>query len=98
MKQSFYLIVKRYNKLLLANNFVISHENDLIYNVLNAFHQLETARSETDLFIAGVISDSIEISRILKPYFENISQLKTEELIINTENITNRLLVYLSQN
>lgn len=95
--KNFYLIVKRNNKLLLANTFQVSHKNDLIYNVINTFQQLETARTETDLFIDGVFSDNSEITELLKPYFENISSLKTDELVINQEITNNRLLLYLSQ-
>jgi len=98
MKKYFYLIVKRNNKLLLASSFLYSHQNDLVYNVLNTFQQLETARSETDLIIADVISDSNEIKSLLHPFFENISMLKTDELVINPEIIENHLLFYLSQN
>jgi hypothetical protein len=98
MKKYFYLIVKRNNKLLLAGSFLSSHQNDLVYNVLNAFQQLETARSETDLIIADVISDSTEIKSLLQPFFENISMLKTDELVVNPEIIENHLLLYLSQN
>lgn len=97
-KKNFYLIVKKNNKLLLANTFQVSHQNDLVYNLINTFHQLETARIETDFFVAGVLSDNKEITGLLKPYFENIGPLKTDDLVINPEISNNRLLLYLSQN
>jgi hypothetical protein len=95
--KNFYLIVKKNNKLILANPFQFSHKNDLVYNVINTFQQLETSRMETDLLIDGVFSDNYEISELLKPYFENISSLKTDDLVINPEITNNRLLLYLSQ-
>jgi hypothetical protein len=83
---------------LLANTFQFSHQNDLVYNVLNAFQQIETARIETHLFVAGAVSDKNEIIRLLQPYFENIGLLKIDELVLNPEIVNNRLLLYLSQN
>jgi hypothetical protein len=83
---------------LLANSFLYSHQNDLVYNILNAFQQLETARSETDLIIADVISEGAEIKSLLQPFFENISLLKTDETAINNEVMGNHLLLCLSQN
>ncbi len=97
-KNYFYLIVLRNNHLLLANSFQISHHNDLVYNIINTFQQLETARSETDLFIADVFTDNTEIIRLLKPYFENIMPLKTDELVVNSEITTNRFLLCITQN
>ena len=96
-KKNFYLLVNRNNKLLLANAFQVSHINDLVYNLINTFQQLETSRAETDLFIAGYFSDETEITRLLKPYFENIGTLKTDDLVFNPEITKNRLLLYLSQ-
>lgn len=96
-KKHFYLVVNRKNKLLLANSFQFSHQNDLVYNVLNTLQQLETARIETDLFVAGAVSDNDEIVRLLQPYFENIGPLKIDELVLNHEINNNRLLLYLSQ-
>jgi hypothetical protein len=98
MKKYFYLVVKRNNKLLLAGSFLYSHQNDLVYNILNAFQQLGTARSETDLIITGVISEGAEIKSLLQPFFENISLLKTDETAINNEVMGNHLLLCLSQN
>jgi hypothetical protein len=98
MKQNFYLIVKRNNKLLLANSFQVSHQDDLVYNVLNAFQQLETARSETELFITDVLSNVNEIKGLLQPYFGNISTLNTAELTVNPDIFEHQLLLYLSQN
>lgn len=96
-KKNFYLIVKRNNKLLLANTFQVSHKNDLVYNVINTFQQLETARIETDLYVTGVFSDNNEITGLLKPYFENIGTLNTNDLVLNPEITKNQLLLYLSQ-
>jgi len=97
-KKHFYLIVNRNNKLLMANTFQFSHQNDLVYNVLNTFPQIETARIDTHLFVAGAVSDSNEIVRLLQPYFENIGLLKIDELVLNPEINNNRLLLYLTQN
>lgn len=96
-KKNFYLIVKKNNILLLANTFQVSHKNDLVYNVINTFQQLETARAETELFVAGIFSDEKEISKLLNPYFENIGPMNTDDLVLNPEITANRLLLYLSQ-
>lgn len=82
-KNFFYLVVFANNKLILANSFQTLHINDLIYNILNAFQQLEIARSETDLFVAGAINQNTDIEKLLKPYFDNIELLKTKDLIGN---------------
>lgn len=95
-RKYFFLTVTRNNKLLLANSFQTAHQNDLVYNVLNTFQQLETARSETELFIANGIFDSAEIIGLLQPYFENISLLKTDEMTLNPEITANQLLLYLT--
>ena len=97
-KRNFFLIVKRNNKLLLANSFQNAHQSDLVYNVLNTFQQLEIARTETDLFIADVISDNTELKSLLLPYFENIFSLETDDLNVNKHFIKNHLLRYLNKN
>lgn len=97
-KKNFYLIVYRKNILLMANCYLVSHQNDLVYNVINTFQQLETARIETELFVAGAVSDDNEIIKLLQPYFENIGPLKIDELVLNPDINNNRLLLYLSQN
>lgn len=89
----FYLIVSRNSKLILANSFQAEHLNDLVYNVLNTFQQLEIARSETDLYVSGSRYENNEIENLLNPYFENISKLKNEELITNPENINQSILL-----
>ena len=95
-KKYFYLIIKYNNKLLIANSFPTMHQNDLVYNVLNTFKQLDVARSETDLYIAGSIEQNTEIINLLMPFFINISNLKTEGLISNPEIIYNSLPLYLT--
>jgi hypothetical protein len=92
-KKYFYLIVTRNNKLILANSFQAEHLNDLVYNVLNTFQQLEIARSETDLYVSGSRNENSEIEDLLKPYFENISNLKNEGLISNPEIVNQSLLL-----
>ncbi len=82
-KSSFYLIVFRNGKLVLASTYQNQHPNDLVYNVLNSFQQLEIARKETELYVSSAIDQKIEIESLLKPYFDNISFLKTEEIIAN---------------
>lgn len=96
-KKNFYLVVKKNNKLLLANSFQFSHPNDLIYIILNTFQQLETSRSETELFISGLFSERTSVTGLLKPYFENITSYRTDELVVNPDFSENRLLLYLSQ-
>ncbi len=92
----FYLIISRNNKLLMANCFPTLHQNDLVFNVINTFQQLEIARSETKLFLAGSISQNKEIAVLLQPFFENISKLNTEEFIVNSEIIDKSLQLYLT--
>lgn len=92
----FYLTISRNNRLLFANSFSINHENDLVYNIINAFQQLEIARSETDLVLAGSKAQNAEIKTLLKPYFLNISNLEAEEFISNPEIVYNSLQLYLS--
>ena len=92
-KKYFYLIVTRNSKLILANSFQAEHLNDLVYNVLNTFQQLEIARSETDLYVSGSGNVNSEIEDLLKPYFENISNLKISGLIKNPEIINQSLLL-----
>lgn len=92
----FFMTVTRNNTLLLANSFQAIHQNDLVYNVLNAFQQLETARSETDLYVAGSLKQKTEIEVLLRPYFENIGTLKTEGLISNSEFTNQSLQFYLT--
>ena len=82
-KNYFYLVVFEKNKLILANCFQIQHVNDLIYNIINTFQQIGIARNETDLFVSGTINQSTGIEDLLKPYFENINIVKTEDLIVN---------------
>lgn len=82
-KNYFYLVVFVNNQLILANSFQTLHINDLVYNVLNTFQQLEVARYETDLFVAGAINQNTEIVNLLKPYFDKIDLIKTEDLIGN---------------
>jgi hypothetical protein len=95
-KKYFYLIITRNNKLLLANSFSIAHQNDLVYNVINTFQQMEIARSETDLCFAGSIKQNAEIEVLLQPFFNNICNLKTDGIIANPEIIDNSLQLYLT--
>lgn len=95
-KKYFYLIINRNHKLLFANSFSILHQNDLVYNVLNSFQQLEISRSETNMFFAGSINQNKEIAIILQPFFENIGNIITEEVITNSEIIDNYTPLYLT--
>jgi hypothetical protein len=79
--RNFYFVVVGNGKLLLANSFQNQHPNDLVYNVINAFQQLEISRSETELFVAVAIDQKNEIESLLNPYFSNISILKSEKLL-----------------
>jgi len=94
-KKYFYLIITRNNKLLLANSFPTAHQNDLVYNVINTFQQLEIARSETDFYFAGSKDQNKEIAVLLQPFCENISNIKTEGIITNPQIIDNFLQLYL---
>ena len=92
----FFMTVIRNNILLLASGFQAIHQNDLVYNVLNAFQQLEIARSETDLYVAGSLKQYAEIEDLLRPYFESIGTLKTEGLISNSELANQSVQLYLT--
>ena len=85
-KNNFYLIIFKNGKLMHAGNFQVQHENDLVYNVVNSFHQMEIARIETELFISSAIGKKTETESLLKPYFDRINILKTEELITKAVN------------
>ena len=82
-KKYFYLLIFEGKNLLLANCFQTPHPNDLVYNVINTFQQLEIARSNTELFVSGAIHQNSEINELLKVYFENLSYLNTEVIISN---------------
>jgi len=92
----FYLVIYRSDKLLLANSFQNLYQSDLIYNVLNSFQQMETARSETELFICDGMNKNTGIEDLLKPYFNYISKLKTDQTIVNHEELNHSLHMYLS--
>ncbi len=92
----FYLVIYRNNSFLMANSFQILHKNDLVYNVLNSFQQLETARSETELFVCGTVFNISDIESLLRPYFHNISKLKPVQTIVNHEVLNDSLQLYLS--
>jgi len=92
----FYLIIYRNGKLLLANSFQYLYQSDLIYNVLNSFQQLETARNETELFVCDAMNKNTEIEDLLKPYFNHISKLKTDPTITNHKELNHSLQFYLS--
>jgi len=95
-KKFFYLVIFRNHKLLLANSFQTQHSNDLVYNVINTFQQLEIARSETKVYLAGSIYQNSEIEALLKPFFENVGNLKMEGIIANPEIIENSIQLYLT--
>lgn len=95
-KKFFYLIVYQFNKLLLANSFQAAHPNDLVYNVLNAFHQLGIARSETDLYFADSAIQRTNTEEILKPYFANILYLKNNGMIANSDIFNQSFQLYLT--
>jgi len=92
----FYLVIYRNGKLLFANSFPYLHHTDLVYNVLNSFKLMETARSETELFVCDVMNKNTEIEDLLKPYFKPISKLKTDKTISNHKELNNSLQLHLS--
>jgi hypothetical protein len=57
---------------------------------------LETARSETELFVCDAMKKNTEIEDLLKPYFNHISKLKTDQAIVNHEELNHSLQLYLS--
>ena len=95
-KKYFYLVIFNNNKLILANSFPTAHQNDLVYNVVNSFQQLDLTRSETEMFMAGSNDQNAEIKTSLKPFFQNISNLKIEDIVSNPEIIYNSLQLYLA--
>ncbi|KAF0236354.1 MAG: hypothetical protein FD181_2791 [Prolixibacteraceae bacterium] len=92
----FFLTVYRNGKLLLANSYPYLHYTDLVYNVLNSFQQVETARSATELFICDVMNKNKKIEDLLKPYFNHISKLKTGPAIVNHPDFNHSIQLYLS--
>lgn len=82
-KKYFYLVVFGNGKLVLANSFQNQHPNDLVYNVINSFQQLDFSRNETELYVSSALGQKTEIESLLNPYFGNMSIIKTEELIVN---------------
>ena len=69
MKTKCFLIITRKEKLILATSFSVNHETDLLYYIINAFQQMQIARSQTSLFLPGVILPIAGIENLLKPYF-----------------------------
>jgi hypothetical protein len=92
----FHLVIYRNGKLVLANSFQYFHQTDLVYIVLNSFQQVETARSETELFVCGTMYNNSEIESLLIPYFSHISKLKPAQTIVNHEVLNDSLQLYLS--
>ncbi|HPE76683.1 MAG TPA: DUF3822 family protein [Draconibacterium sp.] len=86
-KKCFHLVAFENDKLKLASSFQIQHPNDLVYNVINSFQQIGLARSETSLFIVSAIDQNTETESLLKPYFNKVGILKTEEFIAGFENL-----------
>lgn len=83
-KHSFYFVVFKKSKLMLASCFQSQHPNDFVYNVINSLQQLEIARAETKLFVSSAIGQKTEFESLFKTYFENISSFKTDDLIART--------------
>ncbi len=94
----FYLIIFKKDKIMSANCFHSEHQNDIVYNVLNTFNQLNITRNESELFLAGTSSQNTEVRSLLKTYFNHINNLKTAEIVSNSEIIYNSLPLYLTIN
>ena len=74
--KSFYTILFERNRILLTNNFKMSHVNDVVYYILTTLKQLEISTSKTSLFITDSVNKLPKIEDSLKPYFNEIKELK----------------------
>ncbi len=82
--KDFYVVIFKKNKVLLANNFKMSHVNDVVYYVLTTLRQLEIPTTETDLFIIDSVNKLPEIEDSLSPYFTEIKELKLISFLSKT--------------
>lgn len=88
----FYAVVYEENKILLINNFKMSHTNDVVYFVLNTLGQLKISISDTELFLAEGTKNYSEFENALQPYFEQTGDLKPVSEIRNPEFAGNSFL------
>jgi len=85
----FFFILKKRNRLLLANCFKAEHSADFLYFLVNTFKQMEVSRNLTLLNVAGTNDNTEKLKQLLTPYFPAISELKSEnETIAQIENIS----------
>ncbi len=82
--KNFYLVIFKKDKVLLANNFKMSHVNDVVYYVLTALKQLEIPISKTDLFITESVNKLSGIEESLKSYFTEIKELNLTQFLSKT--------------
>ena len=78
---NFYITLFNNNKVLLTNNFKMTHANDVVYYVLTTLKQLEISTSETNLFITDTINKLPEIEKSMQPYFAEIKNLELASFI-----------------
>ena len=75
----YFLIIRQRTKLLLATCLSANHQNDLVYQVINAFQQLKVSRNLTQLMISATSENHRKTSESLAPYFPNISFFPPEK-------------------
>ncbi|NOR76338.1 MAG: DUF3822 family protein [Draconibacterium sp.] len=74
--KDFYIVLFRKDKVLLINNFKMTHVNDVVYYILTTLKQLEIPTSKTSLHITDSINKLPEIENSLKTYFNEIEKLE----------------------
>lgn len=92
----FYCIFYTLDKVLLANSFNAANSSDVVYYVLNSMQQLNINPGQIELFLSETRENDNNIEKSLKPYFEEIKQLKPSPNLTNPENIKLSYLRYLS--
>ena len=97
-QNQYFLVLKRKNRLLLANCFRAAHSSDLVYFLLNTFRQLGISRNLTHLFVAETIESSQHLNELSVPYFPIISALNVDGEHLESAAGINRLHFYLTLN
>lgn len=92
-----YFLLKKRNKLLLANCFMAEQPSDIVYYVLNTFRQLEVSRNLTQLRIGEIVENQNELIELFTPFFAAVSGLNNDfEYISPAE--SNRMHLFLNLN
>lgn len=97
-QNQYFLVLKRKNRLLLANCFRAGHSSDLIYFLVNTCRQLGISRNLTHLFVAATIENSQQLHELSVPYFPIISALNVDGEYLESADGINRLHFYLTLN